>query len=71
VGCRQRVTTTAKKHDLDPHAFLSMIGKRRKMISFDKESIVFAQGDRTDGLFFIQKGKVQLTVVSDAGKEVF
>jgi CRP/FNR family transcriptional regulator, cyclic AMP receptor protein len=65
----KQITTTAKNHDLDPHAFLSMIGKGRKMISFDKKSIVFAQGDRTDGLFFIQKGKVQLTVVSDAGKE--
>lgn len=39
------------------------------MISFDKKSIVFAQGDPTDGLFFIQKGKVRLTVVSEAGKE--
>jgi CRP/FNR family cyclic AMP-dependent transcriptional regulator len=30
---------------------------------------VFAQGDSTDGLFFIQKGKVRLSVVSEAGKE--
>lgn len=39
------------------------------MLSFQKNNIVFAQGDPTDGLFFIQKGKVQLSVVSEAGKE--
>jgi len=39
------------------------------MVSFRKKSTVFAQGDSTDGLFFIQKGKVQLTVVSEGGKE--
>ena len=39
------------------------------MLSFEKRDTVFSQGDSTDGLFFIQKGKVQLTVVSEAGKE--
>ena len=39
------------------------------MMSFQKKSTVFAQGDATDGIFFIQKGKVQLSVVSEGGKE--
>ncbi|MFZ0421192.1 MAG: Crp/Fnr family transcriptional regulator [Candidatus Sulfotelmatobacter sp.] len=39
------------------------------MLSFQKKSTIFAQGDSTDGLFFIQDGKVQLSVVSEAGKE--
>ena len=39
------------------------------MLSFEKKNTIFSQGDSTDGLFFIQKGKVQLTVVSEAGKE--
>ena len=39
------------------------------MVSFGKKSTIFAQGDATDGLFFIQEGKVQLSVVSEAGKE--
>ena len=39
------------------------------MLSFQKKNRVFAQGDSTDGLFFIQEGKVQLSVVSEAGKE--
>jgi CRP/FNR family cyclic AMP-dependent transcriptional regulator len=39
------------------------------MASFRKKQTIFAQGDSTDGLFFVQTGKVQLSVVSEAGKE--
>jgi CRP-like cAMP-binding protein len=39
------------------------------MVSFRKKQTIFAQGDATDGLFFVQTGKVQLSVVSEAGKE--
>jgi CRP/FNR family transcriptional regulator, cyclic AMP receptor protein len=61
--------TTARKNDFNPRAFLSTVGKGREMVSFGKKSTIFAQGDATDGLFFIQEGKVQLSVVSEAGKE--
>jgi len=61
--------TTAKKLDFNPHAFLSTTGKGRDMVSCHKKKIIFAQGDSTDGLFFIRKGKVRLSVVSDVGKE--
>jgi CRP/FNR family transcriptional regulator, cyclic AMP receptor protein len=39
------------------------------MLSFQKKSSIFTQGDPTDGLFFVKKGKVRLSVVSEAGKE--
>jgi CRP/FNR family transcriptional regulator, cyclic AMP receptor protein len=39
------------------------------MVSFHQKNTIFAQGESTDGLFFIQKGKVRLSVVSEAGKE--
>ena len=58
-----------KSKHFNPHAFLSTIGRGREMVSLKKKATVFAQGDKTDGLFFIQKGKVCLTVVSEAGKE--
>ena len=61
--------TSKKKLDFKPRAFLSTIGKGRDMVSFQKKDTVFAQGDSTDGLFFIQSGHVRLSVVSDAGKE--
>src|SRR5437868_9829074 len=57
------------KADFKPRTFLSTIGTGREMVSLEKKSTIFAQGDATDGLFFIQKGKVQLSVVSEVGKE--
>jgi CRP/FNR family cyclic AMP-dependent transcriptional regulator len=65
----KQITTTNRKVDFNPHVFLSTIGKGRDMLSFHKKHTIFAQGDSTDGLFFIQKGKVQLNVLSEAGKE--
>ena len=39
------------------------------MLSFEKKHAVFSQGDSADGLFFIQSGRVRLSVVSEGGKE--
>jgi CRP/FNR family cyclic AMP-dependent transcriptional regulator len=39
------------------------------MVSYEKKSTIFSQGDKTDGLFFIQHGKVRIIVVSEGGKE--
>ena len=64
-----RISTPGKEPDFSPHAFLSTIGKGREMLSCQKKHVIFAQGDPTDGLFFIQKGKVRLSVVSEGGKE--
>ena len=64
----KKITITTKT-DFDPRTFLSTVGKGREMVSFGKRSTIFAQGDATDGIFFIQEGKVQLSVVSEAGKE--
>jgi CRP/FNR family cyclic AMP-dependent transcriptional regulator len=66
---QKQVTTARKKLEFNPRTFLSTIGKGREMLSVRKRHTIFAQGDPTDGLFFIQEGKVQLSVVSEAGKE--
>ena len=34
-----------------------------------KDQVVFSQGSQADGVFYIQKGKIKLTVVSERGKE--
>lgn len=39
------------------------------MLPFKKKEKVFVQGDPSDGLFFVQSGKIQISVVSDSGKE--
>jgi CRP-like cAMP-binding protein len=58
-----------RKPSFNPHTFLSTIGKGREMMSFQRKVTIFAQGDSRDGLFFIQSGKVQLSVVSENGRE--
>jgi CRP/FNR family cyclic AMP-dependent transcriptional regulator len=65
----KQIATAKKKFHFNPRTFLSTIGKGRNMVSFQKKKTIFAQGDPTDGLFFIQTGKVQLNVVSENGKE--
>ena len=58
-----------KRRDFDPHAFLATIGEGRKVVSFPKKQTIFTQGDPADAVFYIQTGKVSLTVVSPDGKE--
>lgn len=53
----------------DVKMFLAKIGKGRKIVRVRKKERIYAQGARCDALFYIQKGKVKLTVVSKAGKE--
>jgi hypothetical protein len=55
--------------EFDPHAFLATIGEGRKAMLFPKKQTIFAQGDRADAVFYLQTGKVKLTVVSKTGKE--
>jgi CRP-like cAMP-binding protein len=64
-----QITTAKRKPDFNPNAFLSTIGKGREMMSFQKKQTIFSQGDSRDGLFFVQTGKVQLSVVSEGGRE--
>jgi len=66
---KKKITTEKKKPDFNPNAFLSTIGKGRDMVSFHRKQTIFAQGDSRDGVFFVQTGKVQLSVVSEAGRE--
>src|ERR1700751_3474130 len=58
-----------KKTEFDPQKFLATIGEGRKVVTFPKKQTIFAQGDAADAVFYIQEGKVQLSVVSKAGKE--
>jgi CRP-like cAMP-binding protein len=53
----------------DPAMFLAKVGAGRTMAKFSKNQKLFAQGDAADAVFYIQKGKVKVTVVSEHGKE--
>ncbi len=58
-----------KRRSFDPDTFLSTIGEGRRALRVDKKQTVFAQGDATDAVFYIQRGKIKLTVLSGNGKE--
>src|SRR5438477_3951930 len=58
-----------KSRDFDPATFLATIGEGRKTVAIPKKQTIFAQGDVADAVFYIQDGKVRLTVVSKTGKE--
>ena len=53
----------------NPKSFLAKIGEGRSIGKYRKDQIVFSQGDPADAVFYIQKGKVKITVVSEQGKE--
>jgi CRP/FNR family transcriptional regulator, cyclic AMP receptor protein len=52
-----------------PKTFLATIGEGRNSLTVSKKQGIFAQGDAADAVFYIQQGKVKLTVVSKIGKE--
>ena len=58
-----------KKREFDPRKFLTTIGEGRRIVTFSKKQAIYAQGATCDAVFYIQKGKVRLTVVSKNGKE--
>jgi CRP/FNR family transcriptional regulator, cyclic AMP receptor protein len=57
------------KHGFNPTTFLATIGEGRKSLTVSAKQSIFAQGDPADAVFYIQKGKVRLSVVSKVGKE--
>jgi CRP-like cAMP-binding protein len=53
----------------DPKSFLAKVGDGRSIAKYRRNQLIFSQGEIADAVFFIQKGKVKLTVVSEQGKE--
>ena len=57
------------KDSFDPKMFLAKVGTGKTILEFQKNQNIFAQGDAADTVFYIQKGRVKLTVLSEQGKE--
>jgi CRP/FNR family transcriptional regulator, cyclic AMP receptor protein len=57
------------KDMVDPKDFLAKVGAGKQVLEFHKNQHVFEQGDVADTVFYIQRGKVKLTVMSEHGKE--
>src|SRR5208337_366071 len=64
-----KIAVGKNERDFDPDIFLATIGEGRKIAAVLKKQTIYTQGDRADSVFYVQKGKVRLTVVSKSGKE--
>ncbi|MDQ6735223.1 MAG: Crp/Fnr family transcriptional regulator [Nitrospirota bacterium] len=53
----------------NPKVFLAKVGGGKTIVKHEKNHIIFSQGDASDAVFYVQAGKVKLTVVSQQGKE--
>jgi CRP/FNR family transcriptional regulator, cyclic AMP receptor protein len=72
ASVRARVKTSAEKRikgSFDPNIFLAKVSKGKSISKYSKNEPIFSQGQVADAVFYIQKGKVKLTVVSELGKE--
>jgi len=58
-----------RRRKFNLQTFLSTIDGGRKIVTLPKKQTVFSQGDLADAVFYIQKGKIKLTVLSKSGKE--
>ncbi len=61
--------STATKTAFDVQTYLATSGPGRRLVSFRKAGVVFAQGDPADCVFYLHKGRVKISVISPAGKE--
>jgi CRP/FNR family transcriptional regulator, cyclic AMP receptor protein len=57
------------KDAFDPQEFLAKVGEGKTISKYRKDQIVFSQGEAADTVFYIQKGRVKVVVLSDQGKE--
>jgi CRP/FNR family transcriptional regulator, cyclic AMP receptor protein len=58
-----------RRPSFSPKSFLAKVGEGRSIDKYSKDQIVFSQGEPADAVFYLQKGKVKVTVVSEQGKE--
>jgi CRP/FNR family cyclic AMP-dependent transcriptional regulator len=60
---------TKRKIPINPRTLLTKVGEGRSVAVYRSKQVIFSQGDPADAVFYIQKGRVKLTVVSKQGKE--
>jgi CRP/FNR family transcriptional regulator, cyclic AMP receptor protein len=69
VEAEEALVEKPAKNRFDPKHFLAKVGTGKTILEFHKNQHVFEQGDVADTVFYIQKGKIKLTVLSEQGKE--
>jgi len=69
AGQRPQMAKNTIQTAFDPKAFLAIVGEGKTILKFQKDQTVFAQGEAADTVFYIQKGRVKVVVISEHGKE--
>src|ERR1700737_3472040 len=69
IGAKEAPMGKLANNGFDPKAFLAKVGAGKAILKFEKNQHVFKQGDVADTVFYIQKGNVKLTVLSEQRKE--
>ena len=63
------LTTNMSSSTFDPAVFLAHAGLGRRIVELNENENFFTQGDQADSVFYLQHGRVKVTVVSQSGKE--
>src|SRR5690242_16178254 len=61
--------TLKKKRNFDPANFLATSGLGRTLIRLDAKELAFSQGEPADNVFYIQSGRIRISVIARTGKE--
>jgi CRP/FNR family transcriptional regulator, cyclic AMP receptor protein len=69
AGTKPDMPNSTNQAIFDPREFLAKVGEGKTILEFRKDEIVFAQGDVANTVFYIQKGRVKVVVISEQGKE--
>jgi CRP-like cAMP-binding protein len=51
----------SRKAVFDPRIFLAEVGDGKSISKYERDQVVFSQGDAADAVFYIQRGKIKLT----------
>ena len=69
ITVKVRVAEKPRRAAFLPAAFLAKSGTGRTISELNKGDIIFSQGNDANAVFYVQKGKIKLTVISKTGKE--
>jgi len=69
AGSEDAMADKPSRESFDPQKFLARVGTGKTISTFRTNQVIFAQGEVANTIFYIQKGRVKVVVVSDQGKE--
>ena len=58
-----------KQRPFDAQAFLESAGLGKRIVNYARRDVIFSQGDPCDSVMYLQRGGIQLSVISHSGKE--